>query len=362
MIKYIRTLIAVSICAIFGVNAIAQNNPKQKIAVYVAGEDADESMKKVFGSKLVGAITKSNGYAAVERTAEFLRALRDESDYQTSGEVRDSQIASLGQKFGVRFVIVANITDAFDEYFISARLINVESGLVERSFDTNGQANSMAQLISLAETIANGIIIKPEQDEIARQKRIEEQKRLEEERKRQEQENERRRQYYELRQKAIANLMRNTGYDCFQVGNVLVMNHIEKVSYEYDAPRKRIISTNVPPKGWQFATMDIIQNAVKTGMIKSTGATIWVCCPSYALPYRRVKFNDSKNLGHWYVLGRDESFVLNTMMEPLIGETVKQNGTKIPKFIPDIVITPQTLFCRPMFSDAEIQAEINRIK
>ena len=34
-----------------------------------------------------------------------------ENDYQTSGEVRDSQIARLGQKFGVRYVVVADVSE-----------------------------------------------------------------------------------------------------------------------------------------------------------------------------------------------------------------------------------------------------------
>ncbi len=124
----------------------------------MTGTTSEEAYKKVIGSKLVNAITESGEYAAVERTADFLAALSAESDYQTSGEVRDSQIARLGQKFGVRYVVVADASELFDEYFIAARLINVETGLVERAFDVNGPADSMAQLVSLAENVANGLL------------------------------------------------------------------------------------------------------------------------------------------------------------------------------------------------------------
>lgn len=142
--------------------AYSQEQTKKKVAVYMTGTVDNEAYKKVIGSKLVSAITESGEFAAVERTADFLAALSAESDYQTSGEVRDSQIAQLGQKFGVKYVAVTDISKVFDEFFISSRMINVESALVERAFDTSGPAESMAQLVSLSESVASGLIFRHE--------------------------------------------------------------------------------------------------------------------------------------------------------------------------------------------------------
>lgn len=157
-----KNTILITILSIFGLfacgSSYAQEQAKKKVAVYMTGNGIDEAYKKVIGAKLVSAITESGEYAAVERTADFLAALSAENDYQTSGEVRDSQIAKLGQKFGVRYVVVADVSELFDEYFIAARMINVETGLVERAFDTNGAASSMAQLISLSKDVASGLL------------------------------------------------------------------------------------------------------------------------------------------------------------------------------------------------------------
>ena len=131
---------------------------KQKVAVYMTGSDVKESYKKVIGSKLVSAITQTDDYAAVERTADFLAALSEETDYQTSGEVRDSQIAQLGQKFGVKYVVVADISELFDQLFMTSRMINVETGLVEKSFDLSGQAESLDQLMDLSSDLARGLL------------------------------------------------------------------------------------------------------------------------------------------------------------------------------------------------------------
>lgn len=131
---------------------------KKKVAVYMTGE-IEESYKKVIGAKLVSAITATDEYAAVERTADFLAALASEQDYQISGEVRDSQIASIGQRFGVLYVVVADVNELFGEIFIAARLINVETGLVEKAADASAAAESMSQLVELSTQVSNKLLL-----------------------------------------------------------------------------------------------------------------------------------------------------------------------------------------------------------
>ena len=154
----VRLLLIIFSGLFFCMPLYAQERAKKKVAVYMTGTTSDAAYKKVIGAKLVNAITESGEYAAVERTADFLAALSAENDYQTSGEVRDSQIARLGQKFGVRYVVVADASELFDEYFITARLINVETGLVERAFDISSPINSMNQLVALSQNVANGLL------------------------------------------------------------------------------------------------------------------------------------------------------------------------------------------------------------
>lgn len=139
----------------------AQNSEeavKKKVAVYVSG-DIDASYKKVIGSKMVSQITKSKTYTAVERTADFLAELQREMDYQTSGEVRDNQIASIGKKFGVKFVAIADATESFDEVYLDARLINVETAEVVKQADGHSVLENMSHLISLAEKVATDLTI-----------------------------------------------------------------------------------------------------------------------------------------------------------------------------------------------------------
>ncbi len=130
---------------------------KKKLAVYVTGDEVDAKVKKVFSSKLGTAITSSGQFALVETGPEFLAALQKEMDRQTSGEVRNSQIAALGQKYGVKVVVVADVVDFDEALFVVARSINLESGLVSRTIDVSGSGEGLRNLEILAQKVASAL-------------------------------------------------------------------------------------------------------------------------------------------------------------------------------------------------------------
>lgn len=132
---------------------------KKRLAVYVTGDEVevDNKVKKVFSSKLSTAITSSGQFALVETGPEFLAALQKEIDRQTSGDVRNSQIVALGQKYGVKIVVVADISDFDDELFVIARSINLESGLVTKTIDASGPSEGLKNLENLAQKVANAL-------------------------------------------------------------------------------------------------------------------------------------------------------------------------------------------------------------
>lgn len=138
--------------------AVAQvDGVKKKLAVYVTGDDVDAKVKKVFSSKLGTAITSSGQFVLVETGPEFLAALQKEIDRQTSGDVRNSQIAALGQKYGVEYVVVADIVDFEDGLFVVARSINLVSNVVPKTIDVSGPGDGLRNLENLAQKVANAL-------------------------------------------------------------------------------------------------------------------------------------------------------------------------------------------------------------
>lgn len=169
--------------------SIMAQTPKKKVAVYVSG-DVEQAYKKIIGAKLVTGITASEGYMAVERTADFLSVLSQETDYQTSGEVSDNQIVKLGQRFGVRYVLVADLSELFGSLFASVRMIDAETGIIYLSTEASGEVTSMANLETISRTIVNNI--NQQDQQIRDQARKAEEQRLAEIRKQQEEEKNRR--------------------------------------------------------------------------------------------------------------------------------------------------------------------------
>ena len=123
----ITMLAAMCITAAFG--------QKTNVAVYVQG-NASEEEKKVVSSRIISIIVKSDKYAAVERTADFLAEIRREQGYQYSGNVDDGQIIKLGKQFGVKTICVADVNKRSTQYqgnyaySVAVRMIDIETGLV----------------------------------------------------------------------------------------------------------------------------------------------------------------------------------------------------------------------------------------
>jgi len=114
---------------ILGLTAAAAAGDLPKIAVYVTGS-VPENEKKVLGTRILTALVNSGRYRGIERSEPFLAEIDKEHVKQRSGAIDDSQISELGKQFGVKYVCIADITPAFKDYQVSARIINVETAEV----------------------------------------------------------------------------------------------------------------------------------------------------------------------------------------------------------------------------------------
>lgn len=362
-----RTLLVILLSAISLLSAIGQeSNFKQKLAVYVIG-DIDESYKKVIGSKMVSEIAASPDYIAIERTKDFLNAISSEQDYQVSGNVSDSQIAKIGQQFGVRYVAVVDANELLDEIFVSSRLIDVQSGVIVYSFDTSSPVQNMNHLTSLSQAVAKGLIIKPKEEERARikseEERIEREKQeaIEKARRAEQQakeDAERREQLKreQLRNQAIQNLLNKLGVKTFQVGNYIVMNDSYSVRFEFDASKRKVIIANRIPSGWEIASETTLRAISNNGLRNFDVPGLYLVLPG-AEPMRGSDFNRSKETGSWVIPSYSGSGLY--YRRRTIGATVKQKGNIIFDSNSDTFVT---FLCRPFFTESEIQSEINRIK
>ncbi|HOG19505.1 MAG TPA: SUMF1/EgtB/PvdO family nonheme iron enzyme [Salinivirgaceae bacterium] len=123
------------------VAALGQNptrgNERWKLAVYVTG-DVPQPIKTITQNKVATALTNSGSYQLIERSAEFLNAIKQGQKYQMSGEIDDTQVITLGSLFGAKYVCVVHITLMAEVNYIqiAMRMVDVEhatSGLAGES-------------------------------------------------------------------------------------------------------------------------------------------------------------------------------------------------------------------------------------
>lgn len=123
------------------------------VAVYVtSSEGVSPETKRILGSELVSAITRTDRYIAVERTNEFMAQVSQE---RGNYEIDDAQLYNLGKKFGASNVCVADVTKFGDEYYIVARLLDIKTSKVWRTSRKYSRLSSLKELVETSESLAN---------------------------------------------------------------------------------------------------------------------------------------------------------------------------------------------------------------
>lgn len=152
----------------------------KKVAVYV-NRTGNKDVDIILGDQLVAGFAQSGRYFAIERTQGFLNQLSKEQDYQHTGAVDDAELTRLGKQFGVHYVCIAKTSQLFGDYFISTRLIDVETATVVNSCNLEGiQLSNAEGVVTVAQQIAGKLSGRTIEEE--KQFQIEEAKRIERER------------------------------------------------------------------------------------------------------------------------------------------------------------------------------------
>ena len=124
-----------------------------RIAVYVTGS-VDDNEKRVLSTRLQTALIMSGRYTDAERPNAFLVEVETAQAEQPNGVLDNDQISEIGKRFGVSYVCIADVTSAFGEHNVSARIINVENVTVSFAGTAHGPLQTMDDLVD----IANGVV------------------------------------------------------------------------------------------------------------------------------------------------------------------------------------------------------------
>ncbi len=139
--------------------ATGQNRYKSKVAVYVSG-NLSKINKQIVSSQVIEWISRSDTYAAFERTAEFMEALDAEHDFQLSGDVSNEQIVSMGNRWGAEYVAAIRVLLTEENtHYVTGRLLDLETGEVIKSMSRTRKISTTEELISFANSIAYQLFV-----------------------------------------------------------------------------------------------------------------------------------------------------------------------------------------------------------
>ncbi|MDE6415684.1 MAG: hypothetical protein K2K68_01495 [Duncaniella sp.] len=330
---------------------------QRQVAVYVSG-DQEEAIKKVLGSKMVTYITNTDGFTAIERTVDFLNAMQAEQDYQTSGEVSNTQIVKLGQQFGARYVAVVDVSELFGELFVSARLIDVQTATIESSFESSSQATSMSALTDLANKVADGLILGPKRKAEAKAREERERKAAEEQARINKQRLAEENRRAQLRAQAINNLM---PANAINVNGKIMINKVFPAQFSIGEDNKVKVEYNLPP-GFTVADATFLSQLANQNILRYMPKGYYVVVdwqPHPISDYSKFKYGSME--GDWYISSYfklETSDNVSSLRNRSRMVTTKKRGGRLQIEVSRDVYA---IAVRDFFTESEIQAEMNRI-
>ncbi|MBR1516529.1 MAG: hypothetical protein IJ620_00070 [Bacteroidales bacterium] len=117
--------------ACIGLTMMAQRKSVAILETYCADNSLNSSYLMMIGSSIETGIIKNPNYTAYNRAQ--LKSLMTEHEFQRSGIVPDEQIKRLGQMAGVDYVLASEAALLGQQVFVTAKVLNVETGQYEMS-------------------------------------------------------------------------------------------------------------------------------------------------------------------------------------------------------------------------------------
>lgn len=131
----------------------------KKVAVYVEGEITN-SDKSIVSSAVLARMSGNRQYIPFERNEAFINALNQEQDFQLSGEVPEKEIRGVGERLGVDYVLAVNVVINDGVCYMTAKLINLETGEIDKTVNLNRKYTGQEVLTALANNVAYRILNK----------------------------------------------------------------------------------------------------------------------------------------------------------------------------------------------------------
>ncbi len=128
--------------------------PKVAVLNALVNDKIDPSVVAPVTDKVVEKLVSSQAFVVLDR--EYVDQVLKEREFQLSGMVSDQDISKAGKYLGAQYVVVIRVELVGDTYFVSSRMIDVETGVIYRQSSAQGEGK-LAVLLSLADQVGSTI-------------------------------------------------------------------------------------------------------------------------------------------------------------------------------------------------------------
>ncbi|MDR3246088.1 MAG: hypothetical protein LBT50_06605, partial [Prevotellaceae bacterium] len=104
-----------------------QNN---KVAIFEPSGSVDASVKEIAREEISSVIANIKKYAVLDQ--QFVNRVLEENNFQPDGLATDSKISEIAKQMGANYVFVASINPLETNYYISCKMIDVQTVRIEK--------------------------------------------------------------------------------------------------------------------------------------------------------------------------------------------------------------------------------------
>jgi len=122
-----KKVIIISVVALLSLVAMAQD---KKVAVFDPAGSAENTIKEILREEISSIIVNAGGFTVLER--QLINKVLEENKFQSGGLVDDSQISEIGKRMGANLVFVTNLSRVGKNYYVSCKLIDVQTARIEK--------------------------------------------------------------------------------------------------------------------------------------------------------------------------------------------------------------------------------------
>ena len=147
-----KIITTISIAMLSTIVAMAE---PQRVAVFDPTGNVENHIKGIVREEITSVIVNSGNFIVLER--EQIDQVLRENHFQTSGLVDDAQIIEMGRLMGANLVFLTNIAPHNENFHISGRMINVQTGRIERQ-RTAQTSRGTRDLVEVVERLTEDVV------------------------------------------------------------------------------------------------------------------------------------------------------------------------------------------------------------